>query len=86
MFSNCSNLVNIPILDFSNVTGLNKTFKGCVSLSNDSLNNIMQMCINATSYTGTKSLDYIGIPSQIINNVKNLPNYQAFLSAGWTIW
>ena len=83
-FAGCSNLTTIPQLDTSKVTNIESMFYGCSSLSNDSLNNIMQMCINATSYTRTKTLQYIGLTSEQADRCKTLSNYSAFTSAGWT--
>ena len=54
------------------------------NLSDESLNNILAMCANATSYTGTKTLAYIGLTSAQANKCKTLSNYSAFTSAGWT--
>ena len=42
------------------------------------------MCANATSYTGTKTLAYIGLTSAQANKCKSLSNYSAFIAAGWT--
>ena len=85
MFSDCSNLTTIPQLDISNVEYyMWDMFHNCSSLSDDSLNIIMQMCINATSYTGTKTLKYIGLTSEQADKCKTLSNYSAFTSAGWT--
>ena len=84
MFRDCSNLTTIPELNTSKVTYMSSMFEGCSSLSDDSLNNIMQMCINATSYTDTKTLHYIGLSSEQANKCKTLSNYSAFTSAGWT--
>ena len=84
MFHNCSNLTIIPELNTSNVTDMSYMFYGCTNLSDDSLNIIMQMCINATSYTKTKTLKYIGLTSEQADKCKTLSNYSAFTSAGWT--
>ena len=86
MFSGCSNLTAIPLLDTSSVTdGMSYMFKNCSSLSDDSLNNIMQMCINATSYTYIiKTLKNMGLTSEQADKCKTLSNYSAFTSAGWT--
>ena len=59
-------------------------FSGCTSLSDESLNNILAMCKNATAYTDTKTLKYIGLTPEQANKCKTLSNYQAFLNAGWT--
>ena len=84
MFYYCSNLTTIPILDTSKVTNMLAMFYDCTSLSDDSLNNIMQMCINATSYTDKKTLHYIGLTQEQADKCKTLSNYSAFTSAGWT--
>lgn len=80
----CSNLTIIPQFNISNVTTMNKAFEGCNSLNNDSLNNIMAMCINATSYTGTKTLTYIGLSTSQIYTCKKLSNWNDFVNAGWS--
>ena len=84
MFNGCSKLTTIPLLDTSKVTDMQQMFYDCTSLSDDSLNNIMQMCINATSYTNKKTLRYIGLTSEQADRCKTLSNYSAFTSAGWT--
>ena len=84
MFNDCTNLTEIPLLDTSSVTTMNSMFSSCTSLSDESLNNILTMCANATSYTGTKTLAQIGLTSEQANKCKTLSNYQAFLNAGWT--
>lgn len=85
---NCFNLVNVPILDTSSATGANMQmmFDGCYKLSNESLNNILAMCIAAVQITNAKykTLKYIGLTSAQATICTTLPNYQAFLDAGWT--
>ena len=88
-FGGCINLIDIPVLDTSSVTQFGSwrygsTFGNCNSLSNDSLNNILQMCINAVSYTGTKTLKYLGLTQAQATTCTGLSNYEAFTSAGWT--
>ena len=84
MFSSCTSLTTIPLLDTSSVTNMTRMFSSCPSLSNESLNNILTMCINATSYTGTKTLAYIGLSSTQRTTCQSLSNYQDFINAGWT--
>ena len=84
MFCDCYRLVDLPILDTSSVTDMNRMFSNCNSLSDDSLNNILAMCANATSYTNTKTLKYIGLSQSRATKCQSLSNYQAFLNAGWT--
>lgn len=84
MFEDCNKLVTLPILDLSSATELQYMFSNCLRLSNESLNNIMAMCIAANSYVGTKTLKYIGLSSTQATTCQTLSNYQAFLDAGWT--
>lgn len=90
VFYGCANLHDIPVLDTSKiVTGPNfkNAFFGCISMTDTSLDNVLQMCINATSYTGTKTLAYLGFSSNYYsaNKISSMPHYQDFLTAGWTI-
>lgn len=84
VFLDCTSLVTIPVLDTSSATNMDGMFSGCSSLSNDSLNNILQMCINATNVTSNKTLKYIGLTSTQATTCQSLSNYQAFINAGWT--
>ena len=85
-FNGCENLVTIPLLATSNVSSMAGAFLGCTSLSNESLNNILQMCINATNY-GTelydRRLSSIGLTAEQAQVCTTLSNYQAFTNAGW---
>lgn len=83
-FQNCAKLRDVPILNTSKITSIDSAFSNCSSLSNESLNNIMAMCIGATSYKGTKTLKYLGLSSTQATTCQSLSNYQAFLDAGWT--
>lgn len=84
-FNNCTHLENVPLYDSSNVVTFNNMFNNCSSLNNDSLNNIIKMCSNATSYTGTKTLRVLGISSSYDTIIPTLSNYNDFITAGWTI-
>lgn len=85
MFRNCILLENIPEFDCSEATSLYNTFSGCSSLSDESLNNILNICrkspITNDSY---KTLKYVGLTSAQATICQGLSNYQAFLDAGWT--
>lgn len=88
MFQACRGLHTIPLLDTSSVTNMQSMFDNCQSLTDNSLDNILQMCVNATSYTETKTLSYLGIRSNYlypVSRIQALPHYQDFLDAGWTI-
>lgn len=84
LFNNCIRLTTIPILDTSKVTNFDNCFSYCDSLSNNSLNNILQMCANATSYPYTKTLRQIGLSSTQATTCTGLSNWSAAQAAGWT--
>lgn len=90
-FVSCKNLVDLPALNTSKATNMYGMFQNCISLSEQSLNNILIMCINATSYRGTKTLAQIGFNLSSmkriypVERIQALPSYQAFIDAGWTI-
>lgn len=98
-FDGCESLVNVSVLDMSNVGSntssghvgnqqycMQEMFLGCISLSDESLNNILQMCINATNVTTStyKTLAYIGLTEEQATKCQTLSNYEAFVAAGWT--
>ena len=88
LFNQCNKLANVPLYDLSAATVLQSMFGQCFALSATSLDNILQMCIGATSYTGTKTLYYLGITSSShypVATIQALPHYQDFIDAGWTI-
>ena len=84
IFAHCTSLVEVPVLDTGKVTSMMDMFFNCTSLSDDSLNNILQMCVNASSYTKTKTLKYIGLTQEQATKCTTLSNYEAFTAAGWT--
>lgn len=86
-FSKCSNLITFPEFDMSKVTNMYQMFSSCKSLSNESLNNILAICANATAYIsqGTNmTLSYLGLTSDQATRCTTLSNYEAFTAAGWT--
>lgn len=84
MFSGCSKLKNVLVYITSSVTNMQDMFLYCTLLTNESLNNIMQMCINTTSaYTKTKTLAYLGLTSAQATACQSLSNWDAFVAAGW---
>ena len=84
MFMDCVNLTTISQLNTSSVTSISNMFDGCINLTTESLNNILQMCINAVSYTRTKTLKSIGLTEEQAQTCTTLSNYEAFTAAGWT--
>lgn len=87
---NNSGIVELPILDLSrcNSMGMNHMFTGCNALSNNSLNNILKMCINATSRIGSsyRNLTFIGLSSAQLTICQGLSNYENFVAAGWGLY
>lgn len=91
MFANCYSLTTVPFLDTSSTAGaggITSMFENVNNLTNESLDNILQMCITATLFTGTKNLVSLGIRNSVsypTSRIQALPHYQDFLDAGWTI-
>ena len=84
MFNGCTSLTTIPLLDISTANSIRNMFSRCKSLSNDSLNNILAMLTNATAYTATKTLKYIGLSETQATTCTTLSNWAACEAAGWT--
>ena len=86
-FRMCTNLKDIPVYDTSKATDFTSMFANCNSLTDTSIDNILQMCINATSYTGTKTLVTLGFTDTMATaeKIQGLPHYSDFTTAGWTI-
>lgn len=88
MFENCTSLTTIPILNTSNLTTMSNMFANCPNLSDTSLDNILQMCINSNiSNTNRKNLSHLGLTATNYpaGRIQALPHYQDFIDAGWTI-
>lgn len=87
MFSECSSLVNVPVYNLASCTTPNNMFNYVTTLSDESLDNILQSCISMTSYTGTKKLTTLGISTTNYSRatIQGLEHYSAFVSAGWSI-
>lgn len=92
MFRDCTALENVPLYDTSRFTtsaAFTLMFYGCPNLTEESLDNILQMCINATSYIGNKTLYELGINYNSSyydeNMIRALPHYNQFINAGWKI-
>ena len=81
LFRNCYNLVNIPLYNTLNIDTCDGFVSGCPNLSNDSLNNILQMC---SQIKNIRNLRHIGLTENQANICMNLSNYQNFINAGWT--
>jgi surface protein len=90
-FSQCAALENVPVFNWSKVNANNcfrNTFYSCKKLTDTSLDNILQSCISATLYNGTKTLKTLGINDTNVyptSRIQALPHYQDFVDAGWSI-
>ena len=83
-FSGCTNLTTIPVLS-TEILDMSTAFANCSSLSEDSLNNILQMCINASSwYWNPRTLTDIGLSQTQAQICTTLSNWADAQSAGWT--
>lgn len=85
MFNGCTVLANVPVYNTSKCTNFTSMFYQCPALTDTSLDNILQMCINATAYTGSKKLSQLGIANTYDSRIQALEHYQDFLDAGWVI-
>jgi len=84
MFYNDFYLTTVPIYNTASLQTMRNAFVGCHSLTNDSLNNILTMCANATNYTETKTLKELGFSSETATTCTGLSNWSAAQAAGWT--
>ena len=87
MFSNCTALETVPELDMSNATNVYNIFNGCSALSNESLNNILAMCVTATKYIAAGNnvtLKGLGLTSAQATTCTSLSIWSAASAAGWT--
>ena len=85
MFCECYALRTVPQFDASITTTMEWMFWGCNNLTNDSLNNILGMCINVgEDYEGEKTLSYLGLTETQADVCETLSNWNNFVSAGWS--
>lgn len=84
--NNCYTLKNVPILDTSKATNMTNMFNNCSKFTDETLNNILKMCIDATSYNGTKTLYELGLrgTNYPASRLMTLSNYDNFRASGWT--
>lgn len=85
LYSGCTSLVTIPEFE-GNVyaTSVQNMFENCPNLSDESLNNILALCVKMKSVSiGNRTLKYIGLTEEQAIKCESLSNYQAFYNAGW---
>ena len=88
-FYGCWYLRNVPEFNTSNVTNMYQTFESCNNLSDASIQNIINMCLNSNITTSTyKNLNNANSYSPLYNTKFNNSYYSNRLSeltaAGWT--
>lgn len=88
-FDGCSNLKRVGTFSMASLPlrdnmVCSRMFADCASLTDESLNNILISCTTARSNVSGKTLQVLGLTSEQAERCKSLPNYQAFLNAGWT--
>lgn len=81
MFANCYNLVNVPTLNMEQVTYAYAMFENCHSLSNQSLENILNMRLTQIGLEYIYS--YLGVTENQFNIMKNLPSFTNAVNNGW---
>ena len=88
MFSNCVRLRNVPEYNASKVYNMGMMFRYCNNLSNTSIQNIINMCLNSNSPSGTKSLkpnyDWGPFAQTNIVNTRYQNRWAELDAAGWS--
>jgi len=87
MFYGCRSLVDVPFFNTALIygDGMKDMFFGCQSLSDESLNNILAMCVNAVKISSSnRTLKYIGLTQEQATRCTTLSNYATFTAAGLT--
>lgn len=93
-FCYVGNLTNVPVLDMSSVSDYNdygQAFgnNNCTTLTDTSLDNILVSLMTITDPRVSSSKKQLSRAianySYYSSRIPNLPHYQAFLDAGWTI-
>ena len=86
MCLNCVALKNVPFLDTSNCLTMSSCFSNCSSLTAESLNNILAMCISATKIASSseKTLKNVGLTQDQVTICETLSNWDDFVAAGWS--
>ncbi|MBO7615073.1 MAG: BspA family leucine-rich repeat surface protein [Bacilli bacterium] len=97
-FKGCTNLVTVGYMNIKPYTeaGIRDMFKGCNSLSNSSLNQILRMCCNITfrasnnTYTPAngKYLEDLGFNKNVYPEslFTSLSYYSSFIANGWNLY
>ena len=86
--SNCINLINVPEIIGPHITIMNSAFSRCNNLSNNSIQNIINMCLNSNMSYYRKNLNIMNSYSPFYNTNITSDRYSNRLTelteAGWT--
>ncbi len=88
LFANDSNIVNIPIFNTVNITNMESAFYNCNNLSNESIQHIVNMCINSNIPSEKRNISNINSYSPLYSTKFDNSYYSNRLSdltnAGWS--
>jgi len=90
MFSNCNELENVPVYDTSgakeNYASMEYMFSS-TKLTDQSLDNILQMCIAAPANMSGRNLARLGLTASAypVAKIQSLPHYSEFIASNWSI-
>ena len=85
-FYSCTSLVDFPILNLSanlSSSGLSNFVGNCVSLSDNSLHNIIKSLLTVTSSTITKTLAHIGLSDTQATTCTSFDEWATLSANGW---
>lgn len=86
----CSSLVTLPEYDTSSVSaaGLGDFIKNCRNLSDESLDNMLKMCLKSKVLTNAaaswRQLSSVGFTAAQLDRCLEMDSYKACLAAGWS--
>lgn len=93
MFSNCTNLIHIEFgnfetFDVTKTNAIYNMFYNCNKLDDYTLDGILRLCILVTNNidVSSRKLSTLGITNNtLLSIIPTLPNYNDFISAGWSL-
>lgn len=88
--SECRSLTTLPEYNTSSVTaaGLGDFIKNCSQLTDESLDNMLKMCLKSKVLTNAaatwRTLKSVGFTQDQLARCTNFESYNACLAAGWS--
>jgi surface protein len=88
-FTNCSNLVDLPQFNTTQVANMTNAFSGCNKLSNASIQNIINMVLSSNVPSNQRNLytnnsQASPFYNTIFNNSYYTNRFSELTAAGWT--